>query len=197
MLVGKGILILGSADDVEVKDAAGRLRLPIVAIDDAADNVLMPTVGTDSRAGVRLAVEHLLATGRRRIAYLRSDFDLFYTREREAGYVNALRDAGLLNDPRLIVTCKDTGSSATTTYPELDRFLASGASFDALVLEGDNLAVPALRALRRAGLSVPDDVAVVGFDDDRLARIIDPPLTTVRQPYELGRVAAWSTHSVG
>ncbi|HCF99815.1 MAG TPA: LacI family transcriptional regulator [Chloroflexi bacterium] len=179
-----GVLIFGSADDASVRDAATRLRLPIVTVDDVADPVLVPTVATDNRAGVRFAVEHLISRGRKRIAYVGSTWDTLYTRERRAGYESALADAGIRFDPRLVISCSNVGDESLRTYPEFDRFIASRPEIDAIVCEADELAPPVLRSLRANGLRVPDDVSIVGFDDERAALLVDPPLTTIRQPYE-------------
>lgn len=186
----EGLLIFGSADDADVVEAARRLRLPFVSIDDVAHEVLVPTIVTDSRAGARLGVEHLLSLGRRKIAYVGSDYDAYYVKERRLGYRDALSGAGISSDPALIVTCTDTTNESLRTHPEFDRFIASHPDIDAIFCEADQIAVPVLRSLRAAGLSVPTDISVVGFDDERAALLVDPPLTSVRQPYEeLGRRA--------
>jgi LacI family transcriptional regulator len=184
------LLIFGSAFDADVVEEARRLRLPFVAIDDVAHDVLVPTVVTDSRAGARLGVEHLLSLGRRKIAYVGSDYDAYYVRERRLGYRDTLANAGISFDPALIVTCPDTLDESLRVHPNFDRFLASRPDIDAIFCEADQIAAAVLRSLRIAGLSVPTDISLVGFDDERAALLVDPPLTSVRQPYEeLGRRA--------
>ena len=186
----EGLLIFGSAHDAEVVEEARRLRLPFVAVDDVAHEVLVPTVVTDSRAGARLGVEHLVSLGRRRIAYVGSDYDAYYVRERQLGYRDALADGGISFDPALVVTCPDTINESLRVHPNFEALLASRPDIDAVFCEADQIAAPVLRSLRVAGLSVPADVSVVGFDDERAALLLDPPLTSVRQPYEeLGRRA--------
>lgn len=186
----EGLLIFGSAYDADVVEEARRLRLPFVAIDDVAHEVLVPTVVTDSRAGARIGVEHLLSLGRRKIAYVGSDYDAYYVRERQLGYRAALADAGISFDPDLMVTCPDTNDESLRVHPNFDGFLASQPGIDAIFCEADQIAAAVLRSLRVVGLSVPQDISVVGFDDERAALLVDPPLTSVRQPYEeLGRRA--------
>lgn len=186
----EGLLIFGSADDANVVETAHRLRLPIVSIDDVAESVLVPTIVTDSRAGARLGVEHLLGLGRRKIAYVGGDYSAHYMTQRLLGYREALSGAGLEFDPNLVVACANTIDETLPTYPEFDRFFATNPDVDAIFCEADQVAAPVLRSLRAAGKSVPNDVSIVGFDDERAALIVDPPLTTIRQPYEeLGRRA--------
>jgi len=136
-------------------------------------------VCSDNRAGAELAVRHLLSLGRRRIAYVGSvsnqwpEFQL-----RHAGYVQALRDAGLEPDPRLIV---ESQSSETDGLAAGLALLDRGAEFDAVFAASDRIAIGIIGALRERGLSVPQDVAVVGFDDITAAAHFNPPLTTVQQ----------------
>jgi Transcriptional regulators len=184
----EGVLIFGSADDAGVAEAAQRLRLPIMSIDDVAETLAIPTLVTNSKLGARLAVEHLISLGRRNIAYIGSDYDAFYVRERFLGYREALADAGIVYQEQLVIRCADSIDESKRTYPEFDRFLESGVTVDAVFCETDQIAAPVLRSLRASGRSVPSEVSVVGFDDERAALVVDPPLTTVHQPYEeLGR----------
>lgn len=186
----EGVLLFGAAGDSRMLASAEALRLPVVAIDNTADEVAVPTFGVDSRRGVELAVRHLLDLGRTKVAYVGSDKDLLFHRIRLDGYRSALAAAGITVDPRLIVRSPRAFGPAIDRVPEFESLLASDAAVDAVLCETDDVAAPVLRSLRRAGLRVPDDVSVVGFDDSRLAGALDPPLTTVRQPYEeLGRRA--------
>ncbi|GAA4156602.1 LacI family DNA-binding transcriptional regulator [Leifsonia shinshuensis] len=186
----EGLLIFGSADDTGVAEAARRLRLPIMTVDDVAQDLVLPTIVTDSRVGAREGVEHLIGLGRRKIAYVGSQYDAFYVKERLLGYRDALAGAGIPFREELVIPCAYTIDESRRTYPEFDRFLESEPDIDAIFCEADEIAAPVLRSLRAAGRSVPDEISVVGFDDDRPAVIVDPPLTTVRQPYEeLGRRA--------
>src|SRR5580765_5504559 len=136
----EGLLIFGSAYDAKVVEAARRLRLPFVAIDDVAHEVLVPTVVTDSRAGARLGVEHLLSLDRRKIAYVGSDYDAYYVKERRLGYRAALADAGVAFDPALMVTCPDTLDQSLPVYPNFERFLASRPDIDGIFCEADQIA---------------------------------------------------------
>jgi DNA-binding LacI/PurR family transcriptional regulator len=137
------------------------------------------TVGSDNVGAGRLAGEHLLANGRRRIAFLgHADGHYPEFAHRYAGLGLALQDAGIAPDPALqydAITTEEAGFEAAR------RLLASGASFDAIFAASDLIAIGAMRALAAAGRTIPGDVAVVGFDDIPAASLANPPLTTVMQ----------------
>ncbi|QYU69841.1 LacI family DNA-binding transcriptional regulator [Leptolyngbya sp. 15MV] len=137
------------------------------------------TVGSDNVGAGRLVGEHLLAIGRSRVAFL-GDADARYPEfaDRYAGLCGALRDAGVEPDPALQ---KHALTSEKEGYDAARELLASGARFDALFAASDLIAIGALRALSDAGLKVPGDVALVGFDDIPAASHSNPPLTTVMQ----------------
>jgi LacI family transcriptional regulator len=179
-----GLLIFGSAGDPAVRDAAHRLRLPVVAIDDVSRSVLLPTICADSRSGAAEAVGHLLATGRRRIAYIGSDGAAAFAEERLRGYHDAHESAGVQADPALMISCRNAVDESLLTFPEVDRLLDERPDIDAIFCEFDLMAAAVYRSLRSAGKRIPEDVAVMGFDDERAAQLLDPPLSTMRQPYQ-------------
>ena len=186
----EGVLLFGSAADSRMLASAETLRLPVVAIDNAADEVVVPTFAADSARGVQLAVRHLLDLGRRRIAYVGSDGDLLFQRERRESHRATLVAAGIGADPELVVQDRSADDAAAGELPAFEALLASGSVVDAVLCESDRSAASVLRSLRRAGLRVPEDVSVVGFDGSQFALALDPPLTSVHQPYEqLGREA--------
>ena len=137
------------------------------------------SIGCDNLGGGRQAGTHLLACGRRRIAFL-GDASSHYPEflDRFLGCDAALRDAGLAMDRALQV---DAESSEEAGYAAARELMRRGAIFDAVFGASDLIAIGAMRALSEAGLDVPGDVAVVGFDDIPAARITTPALTTVRQ----------------
>lgn len=138
------------------------------------------SVGCDNAAGAAEATRHLIACGRRRIAFIgdRSSSSPEF-RERHRGYRTALGEAGLRPDPQLQVDARVLGLHAGAVA--LDQLLGRGVPFDAIVAASDQIAIAAINGLHRAGLRVPDDVAVVGFDDIPLSALTSPALTTVRQ----------------
>ncbi|HEY8479389.1 MAG TPA: LacI family DNA-binding transcriptional regulator [Spirillospora sp.] len=142
-------------------------------------------VDVDNRSGAREAVTHLIATGRRRIATIAGPQDMGVGIDRLAGYREALAEAGL---PEL-VEYGDFGQASGIAAAE--RLLEAEPALDAVFAADDPMALGALRVLRKHGRRVPDDVAVVGFDDSAAAPLADPPLTTVHQsPEEMGREMA-------
>jgi DNA-binding LacI/PurR family transcriptional regulator len=159
----------------------------MVFLDDAVPNVGVPYVDSDDVCGGRLATEHLLGLGHRRIACLRLSAPAL-PNCRFAGYRAALSDAGVAFDERL-VTELDQGNYETG-FGATGRLLA-GASFTALVAPNDVMAIAAIDALRQAGRRVPDDVSVVGYANLREASYCRPKLTTVSQETgAIGREAA-------
>jgi len=137
------------------------------------------TVGSDNFGAGQMAGEHLLGLGRRRIAFL-GQADEHYPEfaARYRGLCAALAAAGVEADPALqrdVVNLEDMGHAA------MRALIAEGATFDAVFAASDTIAVGAMRALAEAGLSIPGDVAVMGFDDLPAASMTNPPLTTVMQ----------------
>lgn len=141
------------------------------------------TVGSDNFGAGRLAGEHLLARGRKRIAFL-GQADSHYPEfaQRYAGLAKAIATAGLEVDPALVV---EAVSSEEIGYKSARELLLRGVAFDAVFAASDLIAIGAMRALAEAGLSIPGDVAVVGFDDIPAAAFTSPPLTTLMQDIRL------------
>ncbi|MET7945505.1 LacI family DNA-binding transcriptional regulator [Micromonospora sp. NPDC005324] len=159
-----------------------RLGIPVVVSGRPLGDVPVPYVDVDHVGGVTAAVRHMIDSGRRRIATIAGPQDMVAGIERLSGYRSTVADAGL---PELIAIgdfTRESGSAA------MRRLLAEHPDLDGVFAASDLMAHAALRTLREAGRRVPDDVAVVGFDDIETAAYTEPPLTTVRQPIvELGR----------
>ena len=164
--------------------------LPLVLIHQSSPEGLnIPCVTVENKAASRKIVEHLIVTHRRqRIVLLRGPDDNEDARWRELGYREALAAHNLAVDPQLIGAGDFEREVARAT---IEKMLAAGVAFDAIFTGDDEAAVGALLALEARGVRVPEEVSVVGFDDQRLATILHPPLTTVRAPTEqVGREAA-------
>ena len=145
-------------------------------------------VDADNVGGARQAVEHLARQGRRRIAHIAGPQDMGAGVARLAGYREAVRAAGAGTEEDLIAYGDFTEGSGTAC---MRRLLEIRPDLDAVFVASDLMAFGALRTLREAGRRVPEDVAVVGFDDAPIARQAEPPLTTVFQPVEeMGRQMA-------
>ncbi len=142
-------------------------------------------VDSDNVRGSRMAVEHLLRLGHRRIATVTGPLSMVPGHDRLEGYRQALEARGLPVDESLIAEgdFSEEGSQAV-----MQRLLATGPT--AVFAASDPTAIGVMKALKAAGRRIPDDVAVVGFDDLPIASIVEPALTTVRQPIEqLGATA--------
>ncbi|WP_026877147.1 substrate-binding domain-containing protein [Jiangella gansuensis] len=135
-------------------------------------------VTADDRGGARQLTAHLLGTGRRRIATITGPLDTSGGRERLAGYRDALGGA---YDEDLVVRGDYSRSSG---YAGMQELLRRNDRVDAVFAANDRMAAGAMAALRDAGLQVPSDIAVGGFDDTDLAAAVEPSLTTVRLPFE-------------
>jgi DNA-binding LacI/PurR family transcriptional regulator len=135
----------------------------------------IPYIDHDNRGGGRLAGEHLIARGCRRIATIAGPTDMSAAIDRLGGFTDALGDRF---DAALVEHGDFTQAGGEGAA---ERLLARAPDIDGLFAASDLMALGALRALRRAGSRVPDDVAVIGFDDIPLAVAAEPPLTTVRQ----------------
>jgi LacI family transcriptional regulator len=147
----------------------------------------VPSVDVDNVAGARDAVDHLLSLGHRRIACV-TNARLTYTsaRERLEGYREAITAAGIAYDEALV----EEGAFDAASGERATAALLRRTTFSAMFVASDVLTLGAFGALREAHRRVPDDVAIVGFDDIPLAAYFDPPLTTIRLPaFELGQAA--------
>ena len=184
----------GHVDGVLVMNARGRHPLtatlpaagvPVTLVGRPLQPNTLPYVDADNRGGARRAVEHLLASGRRSIATIAGRQDMAVGTDRLAGYKESIDAAGL---PGSVAYGDFTHASGVHA---MYRLLDHRPNLDAVFVASDIMAAGALHALRRAGRRVPDDVAVIGFDDLPLAQHTQPPLTTIRQPLErVGAAAA-------
>jgi LacI family transcriptional regulator len=142
-------------------------------------------VEVDNLTGAHTAVTHLVRLGRRRIALITGPSGSLAAEDRKRGYLNALVERRLLVDEGLIIHGDFTEDSS---YRAMERLLAKEP--DAIFVASDSMALGAMRALREVGKRVPEEVAVVGFDDLPQAVTADPPLTTIRQPIQRAGVLA-------
>ncbi|MCR4438344.1 MAG: LacI family DNA-binding transcriptional regulator [bacterium] len=163
--------------------------LPIVLVDYYPPRGDYSCVLIDNVGGAQLAVSHLVHKGHRRIAFVGGDLEHPSIHERFLGYREALTQAGIEVLDALVVT--DQPYTGTTDgYEAAKELLDRGQPFTALFAANDAMAVGALRLMQEGGIKVPNDVAIVGFDDVEAAITTQPTLTTVRVPKEeLGAIA--------
>jgi LacI family transcriptional regulator len=171
-----GLLLMPATERQEYLAEDLRSGLPVVFVDRQPNGVDTDSVTIDNDLGARLAVNHLLAHGHRRIALLGDMTSIQTARSRHQGYQAALRAAGIQPDPRLTVTSL---RSSDDGMEGLNRLLDADDPPTAIFAARNSLAVGAIRALHHRGLA--RRIALVGFDDFPLADIVDPPLTVIRQ----------------
>lgn len=160
---------------------------PVVAVDPHVGGSSLPTVTSQNLEGARAATRHLIELGHRRIGFLAGRSDLESARRREAGYRDALAEAGITFDPDLVRVGGFTEESAARPAHEL---LTLADRPTAVFAANDLSAIQVVRTAGELGLSVPDDVSVVGFDNIPESALTDPPLTTVDQSIQaLGQEA--------
>ena len=156
-------------------------RRPAVAIEggSACAQYGIPCVNVDSHLGGYMAARHLLGLGRRRIAYVHQNSGIDALQERMSGYIEAMRAVGLFREEDIFVTRNpnDKWNEGKT----LGKLLAR-CPYDGIITSSDLIAIGIIKELQACGRRVPDDVAVVGYDDVPVAELFIPALTTIAQP---------------
>jgi len=179
-----GVMLLSLHGSHQLPDRLRRHGIPLV-VGGRPPGEGAVYVDVDNRAGAGRAVDHLVAIGRRRIATIAGPQDMAAGRDRLEGYRARISTAGLPPDESLVEVADFSLGGGRTA---MERLLAREPSIDAVFVASDLMAVGAVAALTSAGRRIPDDVAVVGFDDSPLALSTDPNLSSVQQPIEeMGR----------
>jgi DNA-binding LacI/PurR family transcriptional regulator len=176
-----GIVMIGQWHLHDHLNELARRGVPFVVWGARMPDQAYATVGGDNLRGGRLATEHLLAQGARRIAFL-GDSGLPEIADRLRGYEQAHEAAGLKPVGRLR---RDVPFVQERIVAAVEHLVESRARFDGLFAASDLMAMTAINALRRLGRRVPEDVLVVGYDDIQLAAFFHPALSTVRQPIDV------------
>lgn len=182
-----GIIFVGTTDRRELVESLLAEGVPVVLTDRGVSDLDVDSVLVDNAAGALAACRHLIDLGHRRIAHVAGAPHTRTGQDRWNGYRRALESAGMVYEEAL-VRCGDyTLGSGYRIGKEL---LNMGSRPTAVFAANDLMAFGVLQAAAEAGLSVPDDLSLVGFDDVQMASMVQPGLTTVRQPaYEMGRLA--------
>lgn len=181
-----GVMLMALREDDPLARAAQEAEMPVVFGGRPVGPAPRWYVDVDNLGGAREATEYLLARGRTRVAAICGRLDTAAGRARHRGHRDAVLAAGL--DP---IPPREGDFTEPSGAAAMAALLAEHPDLDAVFAANDNMAAGALRTLRESGRAVPSDVAVIGFDDLAVARITDPPLTTVHQPIAaLGREMA-------
>lgn len=188
-----GIARVESSDLVE-REASNHLLdvyqqgFPVVILDDQSMHNRIPWIGPDNRVGAYEATRHLIRLGHRRIAHIQGPAQYQCSYDRLAGYRQALEEAGIALDPTLVAQGDFTTPGGQVAADEL---LSGGERPTAIFAANDQTAYGVMLAAEANGLRIPDDVAVIGFDDIAPFAPVRPALTSVRQPFqEMGKQAA-------
>lgn len=165
-----------------------RKGIPLVFFNRICDDIVAPKVVVDDYEGAFRATEHLIKRGRKRIAHLGGPLCLLLSEKRLNGYRAALRKYQIPEDKDLIL---NYDLNLSRVKSNVDKLLRLKMRPDAIFAVNDPTAIEIIQILKKRKLKVPKDIAVIGFSNDTLSAMIDPPLTTVAQPvFEMGQVAA-------
>ncbi|HEX4511504.1 MAG TPA: LacI family DNA-binding transcriptional regulator [Burkholderiaceae bacterium] len=177
-----GLVFVASGDDAQVREALAELQLPVVLVDREIDGSgRADLVQSDHASGAELATRHLLSLGHERIVCIGGPVSLRPSQQREAGWQRALVTAGQVAGTSEVIRGDFTAQGG---YAAMHHLLGLRARPSAVFVCNDMMAIGALHAVQQAGLAVPRQLSVVGFDDIDLAAYTMPPLTTVAQPKE-------------
>ncbi len=183
-----GAVLVSLHGEDPLPERLSQAGIPLVLVGRPLRGVSASYVDVDNRQGARSAVEHLIATGRRAIATIAGPQDMAPGVDRLAGYREAIGDAFRATDPALEATSDFTQEGGAKA---MSRLLTKRPDLDAVFAASDLIAAGALSSLTAAGRRVPDDVAIVGYDDSPVATSTHPQLSSVRQPIEeMGREVA-------
>lgn len=180
-----GIVVVGPHGSDPLLKRLARSGMPVVVSGRPTEGPPVSYVDAQNRLGAEAAVRHLIETGRQTIATIHGTLDLPSASDRLEGYRDALGAAGRPLDPTLEV---DGEYRAVTAAEAMSELLARHPRLDAVFVASDSMAIAAMQVIKDAGRRVPDDIAIIGFDDLPTARETRPTLSTVRQPIEaMGR----------
>lgn len=185
----EGLIIATARRDHPLLVRLHQLGVKMVLVNRRVEGTDLPSVTADDDAGIGMAVAHLAGLGHRRIAHLAGPQITSTGVTRARAFRHAVRDHGLADDPSLIIECGYWSETAGALA--LRRMLDSGAEFTAVVAGNDLIALGCYDVFAERGLTCPDDMSVVGFNEMPFLDKMSPPLTTVSVPhYEIGSEAA-------
>jgi LacI family transcriptional regulator len=183
-----GLFVISTGREAATAHKVAQVKLPVVLVNQSIDGLQLPSVTADDEAGGHAATAHLLGLGHTRIAFIEGVPHHGSNIDRKAGYHRALRERGLQPDP---------GLDRVGAYDEMGGYQAAIELLDAhpdltaIFSANDIMAVGVYRALKERGRRIPEDIAVVGYDDSAVAVVMEPALTSVRKPRErMGQAAA-------
>jgi len=188
----EGLLVSFSKEtmDFEHLKKLQKRGVPLVFFDRICEEMDTHSVIVDDFGGAFKATEHLISMGCNKIAHLAGPNHLLISQNRADGYQEALEKHGIPYDKSLVLTC-DGGPEAEEGLIQMEKLLKLPNRPDAVFANNDLVAIGAMKAIKQAGLRIPEDIPVIGYSDWMVASVMTPSLTSVAQPgYEMGKVAA-------
>jgi LacI family repressor for deo operon, udp, cdd, tsx, nupC, and nupG len=178
-----GLIIANHMEPVYLKRISE--TVPLVQCCEYDAGFDLPYVSIDDAAATKTAMEYLFSLGRKNIAFINGPIRYKYARQRLQGYLEALRNAGISPDPQMRIQLSEINYSFAVSA--VTTFFESGKRPNAFFCASDVLAAAAIKVGMRKGFSIPDDIAVVGFDNVDISFMTNPTITTISQPqYQLG-----------
>jgi DNA-binding LacI/PurR family transcriptional regulator len=183
----EGVAVMTFGVEKPLLDQFAERNIPLVFVDEGPDRPGISLLRVDYHHGIRQGVQHLAALGHRDIAFISGRKGLHSAQSRLAAFLRSLEECGINADPEWIVEGDHTMEGGIEA---MDRLLKVGERPTAVMCSNDMTAIGVLHTLYRAGLRVPDDLSVIGFDDIHIAQVTIPPLTTIQMScFELARAA--------
>lgn len=175
-----GLIVVAPTTDSDLMPALSSLHLPLVAVSWPSERGSVPSIDGDDRIGARLAVEYLVELGHERIAHLMGHPNLISSVARRDTFLEVLREAGITPRPEYVLP----GQYSTEIGHENARRLLSGPHPPTAIFAGnDEIAVGVVEAARELGIRIPEQLSLIGYDDRPLSALMNPRLTTIRQPF--------------
>ncbi|GGE26198.1 DNA-binding transcriptional regulator CytR [Pullulanibacillus camelliae] len=177
------IMLISDLSDHILQDLAN--ELPLVITPDSSDDAIVPTVVVDNVGSSQRATEHLISLGHRRLAHIAGPLHLSSSKSRLEGYRQALHENGIRFDHELV---KAGDFTIQAGFKQMEQLLLMEVPPTAVFCASDEIAMGAIKRIKQHGLKVPEDIAIVGFDNVKFSSIFEPALTTMAQPLEeMGR----------
>ena len=183
----EGVAVMTFGSEEPLLDQLAKRKVPLVFIDVGPDRPSISLLKVDYHHGIHQAVQHLVALGHRKIAFIRGPMKLHSAQSRKAAFSRSLHECGIAPNPAWIIEGDHTLEGGIAAMQQL---LAVSPMPTAVICSNDMTAIGVMHKLYRAGLRVPDDLSVIGFDDIHISEVTIPPLTTVQMSrFELARSA--------
>jgi DNA-binding LacI/PurR family transcriptional regulator len=183
----EGVAVMTFGIEEPLLDQLAKRKVPLVFIDIGPKRPSISILKVDYHHGIRQGVQHLAAMGHRDISFISGPMTLHSAQSRRAAFITSLKECGITPDPAWIVEGDHRMEGGMAC---MERLLATRKRPTAVMCSNDMTAIGVLHKLYRAGLRVPDDFSVIGFDDIHIAEVTTPPLTTVQMSrFDLARAA--------